>query len=65
MDWFYKFWVLPVAAITWFGGSILLCLFFLPLGIGALIVSAILFEGLLSYRSSEKARTGSNEQAPE
>lgn len=65
MDWFYRLWVLPVAAFTWFGGALLLCLLYLPLGILALIVAVVLFEGLLSYRTTEKARAGRNEQAPQ
>lgn len=63
VDWFYKFWVLPVAAITWFGIALILCFVFLPLGILALIFAAILFEGLLSYRASEQASTRRHDQA--
>jgi hypothetical protein len=65
VDWFYKFWVLPVAAITWFGGAMLLLLIYWPLGIVAFIAAWILFEGLLSYRSAEKARARNSQQATE
>jgi hypothetical protein len=60
VDWFYKLWVVPVAAVTWFGAAILLCFFFLPLGLLALWVAVVLFEGLLTYRRSEQ--TGSRHQ---
>ena len=62
---FYRHWVIPIAGLTWFGGAILLCFVYLPLGIVALVVAAILFEGLLSYRPAEKPRARGNEQAPE
>lgn len=61
MDWFYKLWVLPIAAVTWFGFAVLLCFLFLPLGILAMIVAAVLFEGLLSYRAAEKSSAGRDE----
>lgn len=54
MDWFYRLWVVPVAAVTWFGAAILLCFLYLPLGLLALVVAAILFEGLLSHASAKK-----------
>lgn len=63
VDWFYKFWVLPIAAVTWFGLAILLCFVFLPLGLLALVVAAILFEGLLSYRRTQEAGARSHEKA--
>lgn len=64
VDWFYRFWVLPIAAIVWFGVAILICLASPVLGIVALLVAAILFEGLLGYRRTEQPSTGNRKQLP-
>lgn len=64
MDWFYKWWVLPVAAVTWFGGALLLFLVYWPLGLVALVVAGILFEGLLSYSGSKQSSAGRDQQSP-
>ena len=60
---FYRWWVLPVAAVTWFGGSFLLLLIWWPIGVIALLVAAILFEGLLSHRSAEQSSGGRDHEA--
>ena len=60
---FYRYWVIPLAGIVWFGIAVALCFVYLPLGIVALLVAAILFEGLLSYSPAKKPGAGDAEQA--
>ena len=60
---FYRHWVIPLAGIVWFGVAVALCFVFLPLGILALIVAAVLLEGLLRERPTEQTGARSNEQA--
>lgn len=63
MDWFYRFWVVPIAGLTWFGIAIALCFVFLPLGILALIGAVVLWGELLSHRPTKQSGTG-DEQEP-
>ena len=65
MDWFYRFWVVPLAGIVWFGIAIALCFVFLPLGIAALIFAALLFEGLLRHRAAKQPGAGDNQESPQ
>ena len=60
---FYRHWVIPLAGIVWFGVAVALCFVFLPLGILALVVAAVLFEGLLRERTTKQASAGSDQQA--
>ena len=60
---FYRHWVIPLAGIVWFGVAVALCFVFLPLGILALVVAAILLEGLLRERTTKQASAGSDQQA--
>lgn len=63
VGWFYKWWVLPIAAVTWFGVALLVLLVYWPLGILAFLIAGILFEGLLSYRGSEQPSPRSDEKS--
>ena len=65
VDWFYRFWVIPLCAVVWFGGAAWLFVVFWPLGILALLVAAVLFGELLSYRPTEKTGPRSNAQPSE
>ena len=60
---FYRHWVIPLAGIVWFGVAVALCFVFLPLGILALVVAAVLFEGLLRERTTKQASARSDQQA--
>jgi hypothetical protein len=64
VDWYIRYFVVPIAALTLFGMALAIFFFFWPLGVVAFFFAAMLFEQLLLDVRSKKpgigdrARTG-------